>query len=78
MSIMSWFPFTGSDPSNPTQYAAPVSTPPSCTGPPEQICALQASADANNRPIITDALKNEMINSLQNQIDGPNVHLKTR
>ncbi|KKX46778.1 MULTISPECIES: hypothetical protein [Sphingobacterium] len=75
---MSWFPFTGSDPSDPTHYSSPVPTQPSCPGATQQICALQASADSNNEPIITDALKNEIINSLQNQVNGTNVKLKAR
>lgn len=72
-----WFPFTGTDPSNPAHYAAPVSTPPSCTSPTEQMCALQAD-DNGGQPNITNALKNEIINSLQNQVNGANVRLKTR
>ncbi|OOG15737.1 hypothetical protein BWD42_23950 [Sphingobacterium sp. CZ-UAM] len=75
---MAWFSFTGTNPSNPTHYSAPSSTPPSCTSPTEQMCALQANDNGSNQPVITDALKNEIINSLQNQVDGPNVRLKTR
>ncbi|WP_282638700.1 hypothetical protein [Sphingobacterium thalpophilum] len=75
---MAWFSFTGTNPSNPAHYSAPSSTPPSCTSPTEQMCALQANDNGSNQPVITDALKNEIINSLQNQVDGPNVRLKTR
>lgn len=75
---MAWFSFTGTNPSNPAHYSAPSSTPPSCTSPTEQMCALQANDNGSNQPVITDALKNEIINSLQNQVDGANVRLKTR
>ncbi|MEN5193449.1 hypothetical protein [Sphingobacterium faecium] len=77
-TIMSWYPFTGSNPADPAHYAAPVATPPTCSSPTQQMCALQAEDNGNNRPDITDALKDEIINSLQNQVNGPNVRLKTR
>ena len=74
---MAWFSYTGTDPSNPAHYSAPSSTPPSCTSPTQQMCALQADDDGGE-PIITDTLKDEIINSLQNQVNGPNVKLKKR
>lgn len=74
---MSWFPFSGTNPSDPTHYSAPV-TSPICTGLPQQMCALQAANNGSGQPIITDALKNEMINSLENQVNGTNVKLKER
>ncbi|MEI2273054.1 hypothetical protein OHD16_12965 [Sphingobacterium sp. ML3W] len=74
---MSWFSFTGSDPSQPSHYTLVGDTPPSCATPTEQMCALQAANSAGS-PVITDALKNEIINSLQNQVNGTNVRLKSR
>ncbi|MCW2259597.1 MULTISPECIES: hypothetical protein [Sphingobacterium] len=74
---MSWFNFTGSNPSNPAHYTLLPGTP-SCNAPTQQMCALQAMNDGAGNPVITDALKNEIINSLQNQVNGVNVNLKTR
>ncbi|MEJ5148461.1 hypothetical protein [Sphingobacterium sp. MYb388] len=42
------------------------------------MCALQAMNDGSNNPVITDALQNEIINSLENQVNGTNVKLKAR
>lgn len=75
---MAWFSYTGSDPSQPGSYTLSSSGTPPCSSPSEQMCALQAANNGSNEPVITDALKNEIINSLQNQVDGPNVHLKSR
>jgi len=74
---MAWFSLTGSDPSQPSSYTLSTGIP-TCSGPSEQMCALQAANNGSDKPVITDALKNEIINSLQNQVDGPNVHLKSR
>lgn len=74
---MALFNFTGSDPSDPAHYTFSL-TPPACIGATQQMCALQAMNDGFNNPVITDALKNEIINSLQNQVNGTNVRLKTR
>lgn len=74
---MSWFNFTGSNPSNPAHYSL-VGTEPACLTPTQRMCALQAMNDGNNNPDITEDLKDEIINSLQNQVNGTNVRLKTR
>lgn len=74
---MALFNYTGSNPSQPNSYTLATGTP-SCSSPKQQMCTLQADADINNEPIITEDLKDEIINSLQNQVDGPNVHLKSR
>ncbi|WP_400261323.1 hypothetical protein ACFX5U_15520 [Sphingobacterium sp. SG20118] len=42
------------------------------------MCTLQADDDGNGKPIITEDLKDEMINSLQNQVNGLNVSLQAR
>ncbi len=75
---MALFSYTGSNPSEPSSYTLHSGPAPTCVNPPEQMCTLDAADNGSGRPIITDALKNEMINSLQNQVNGPNVHLKSR
>lgn len=75
---MALFSFTGSNPSNPAHYTLVTGTLPTCPFPTQQMCTLQAMNDGSNNPVITDALKNEIINSLQNQVNGPNVSLKSR
>lgn len=74
---MALFNYTGSDPSQPSSYTLATGTP-SCSSPKQQMCALEADDDGNGSPIITEDLKDEIINSLQNQVDGPNVHLRSR
>lgn len=73
---MAWFSFTGTNPSNPSHYTLAGSQP-TCTSPTQRMCALQAN-NVGGSPDITNALKNEIINSLENEVDGPNVKLKTR
>ncbi|WP_400263132.1 hypothetical protein ACFX5U_08710 [Sphingobacterium sp. SG20118] len=73
---MALFEFTGSNPSNPAHYSLASGSP--CGIVTEQMCTLEAAKDANDKPVITNALKDEMINSLQNQVNGPNVSLKSR
>lgn len=73
---MALFNYTGPDPSDPSSYS--LTSTPTCTSPTEQMCSLEANDDGNGQPIITDALKNEMINSLQNQVNGLHVKLKAR
>lgn len=74
---MALFNYTGTNPSNPLHYTL-ATTPPTCTTPTEQMCTLEAANNGSDKPVITDALKNEMINSLQNQVNGLNVTLKKR
>lgn len=74
---MAWFSYTGADPSQPADYTLLPGSP-SCTGSPESMCALQAMNDGSNNPVITDALKNEIIFALENQTNRPNVQLKPR
>ncbi|AIM37004.1 hypothetical protein KO02_10090 [Sphingobacterium sp. ML3W] len=75
---MALFALTGLNPSNPAHYTYITGTPPVCANPTQQMCTLQADNDGSGLPIITPALKDEMINSLQNQVNGPNVSLKSR
>ncbi|WP_400261166.1 hypothetical protein ACFX5U_14545 [Sphingobacterium sp. SG20118] len=73
---MNWYLFTGSDPTNPAHYTLVVSKP-NCTGS-KQICAIRATNDGSNNPVITNSLQNEMILALQNCISSANVLLKDR
>lgn len=77
---MPWYSFTPasiptSDPSNPNQYILIGSTPPICGGPKNNICAIQAT-DNSGQPVITNSLKIEMANALENNIESANVLLK--
>lgn len=74
---MSWFSFTGTDPSQPSHYTL-VGLEPGCANPTQKMCALQALNDGSGNPDITEALKNEIIYSLQNEVNGTNVRLKPR
>lgn len=74
---MAWFNFTGTNPSQPSHYTL-VGSQPGCSSPTQRMCALQAMNDGSNNPVITDALQNEIINSLENQVNGTNVKLKAR
>lgn len=49
---------------------------PSCSGP-NHICAIQAIANASNKPIITQALKDEMLLALHYRNSSTNVQLRT-
>lgn len=73
---MAWFSLTGSQASNPNSYTLQGAQP-SCPGT-EQICAIQASADSNNKPVITNALYAEMVDALHDQTPSTNVKLKDR
>ncbi|MCW2259598.1 MULTISPECIES: hypothetical protein [Sphingobacterium] len=74
---MNWFKLTGPNPSNPAHYILVVSVP-ICPAPPQKLCAIYAMNDGNNQPVISDELKNEIINALQNEINTTNVLLEAR
>lgn len=63
------------DPCNPNNYVLVGSTPPSCPSPKIYLCAIQA-ADNMGKPIITIQLCEEIIISLNNQIETINVRLR--
>ncbi|MBE8719954.1 hypothetical protein [Sphingobacterium pedocola] len=69
---MAWFQFTGSNPTEPADYT--LNPSPSCGGT-DQICAVQAD-NAGGQPVLTEALKNEMIIALNNRNPSTNVQLK--
>lgn len=71
---MSWFQLSpGGNPTEPTDYA-PAGTP-ACTGS-GKICAVNANPDASGDPLLTDALKNEMILALHTGSAQPNVRTR--
>lgn len=71
-----WFTYDGSgDPGDPANYGAPSGTQPGCEGN-TQICAVQATVDANQKPVIDVALSTEIDNALDNQ--QPTAHVKLR
>ena len=71
---MAWFQLkangTATDPNDYASTGAPT-----CSGD-NHICAVQASPDANNKPILTPSLKDEMINALNNEASSTNVQLR--
>ncbi|MFD2905203.1 hypothetical protein [Sphingobacterium anhuiense] len=74
---MNWFSFTGTDPSQPSHYTL-VPSQPSCAGLPQKLCALQAQNNGSGNPIITDELKEEIIDCMENMVNSTNVKLKAR
>jgi len=76
LSIMAWFNFTGSNPTDASHYTL-VGSQPSCTGA-QSICAIQANNDGEDNPVLTNALKNEMIQALNDGLSSSNVKLRTR
>lgn len=76
---MALFNYTGSNPSQPASYTLHTDpNPPTCPGATEQMCSLQAANNGSDKPVITDSLKDEIINCLQNQVNSTNVKLKER
>lgn len=72
---MAWFQLNaGGNPTNSNDYNSVAA--PSCTGA-NHICAVQASADINNKPIFTTPLRNEMIVALNTNSSSTNVQLRT-
>ncbi len=71
---MAWFSLNpGGNPTQPNDYTAVGS--PSCSGT-NQICAVQTTANASNKPNLTSALKDEMIIALHSRTSSANVQLK--
>jgi hypothetical protein len=70
---MEWFQLTGSNPTQPSNYS-PIGSP-SCLGE-DQICAVQADNNGNNEPVLTEALKDEMIQALHDREPSANVQLR--
>lgn len=74
---MALFSYTGTNPSKPSSYTK-ITTAPTCLTPTQQMCYIEADEDVSNEPILTEDLKDEMLNSLQNQVNGLHVFLKKR
>lgn len=71
---MPWFQLVADgDPFDPVDYT-PASSP-SCSGS-NYICAIQASPNASNQPVITPALQQEMNTALNKKSNSTNVHLR--
>ncbi|MEJ5147516.1 hypothetical protein [Sphingobacterium sp. MYb388] len=72
---MSWHQLKpNGDPTKAADYTTPSGTPCSGTG---KICQINATPDASGRPVFTNALRDEMIRSLQTGIAEPNVELRS-
>lgn len=74
---MPWYLFTPiypCDPCDPNNYTLVGNFPPSCPGPKNYLCAIQAM-DNLGLPIITFSLCAEIATALQNNIDTTNVLL---
>lgn len=72
---MAWFSLNpNGNPTQPSNYTLQGSEP-TCTGN-SQICAVQAENDGNNRPELTEELKDEMIEALHDRASSTNVSLK--
>lgn len=73
---MAWFTLnTSGNPTNPQNYTLETSGTPTCLGI-DQICAVQADNDGNNKPKLTQELKDEMIIALHEREASVNVLLK--
>lgn len=73
---MAWFLLNPSGNPTDSQDYTFQSTTPSCAGS-NQICAVQANPDANNKPELTEALKDQMILALHSRTPSANVKLKS-
>lgn len=71
---MAWFELTGSSPIAPNDYTLRTS-PPSCGGQ-DQICSVQASNNGSDKPVLSAALKDEMITALHFGTESTNVKLR--
>lgn len=74
----SWYSFTitsGADPLDPNNYSS-ISPKPSCPGT-SKICAIFATDDGFGRPVISQAIEDEMVQNLQLGQDGTLVLLRT-
>ncbi|MBE8721360.1 hypothetical protein [Sphingobacterium pedocola] len=71
---MAWFQLNPSgDPTQPNDYSSNPS--PTCDGT-DQICAVQAEDDGTGHPVLTEPLKDEMIQALQFGNPSTNVQLR--
>jgi hypothetical protein len=75
---MPWYVFNpgATDPLDPNNYGPPLITPPSCPGPKNFLCAIQANDDGSGHPIIPSSLCCELMYDLLNRSDSTNVKLR--
>lgn len=74
---MAWFSLTPDEsPTNPSNYTNVGNTRPTTCEGQDQICAIQANDNGSGQPVLTDALKNDMISALHNRANNSNVSLK--
>lgn len=71
---MAWFRLNSGSPTNPNNYTLESGTPTDCIGT-NQICAVQA-ADNAGKPVLSPALKDQMIDALHFNTPSTNVQLK--
>ncbi|MCW2258691.1 MULTISPECIES: hypothetical protein [Sphingobacterium] len=74
---MSWFSLdSNGSPIDPNDYQLESTPPIGCDGT-DQICAVQATPGPGNIPVLSAALKDEMITALHNRTASTNVKLRT-
>ncbi|MEJ5145380.1 hypothetical protein [Sphingobacterium sp. MYb388] len=71
-----WFTYSGTDPADPTNYTAEGTSAPTCSGTPQQLCAIHTENNGGEPDLESIAL--EMVQALQNQVNTTNVKLKSR
>lgn len=72
----SWFSNTNPfNPNSPASYNK-ISGTPTCIGGATKVCAIYTQVDVNNKPIINEALDNEITTTLDAQVNSVNVKLK--
>lgn len=73
---MAWFRLNSGSPTVPSNYTLESGTPTDCIGT-NKICAVQATPDGSGqRPQLTAALKDQMIDALHDRTPSTNVQLK--
>jgi|GEM_PF-597105 len=74
---MAWFSLQPSgNPIQPSDYTLLTNPPTGCSGT-NQICAVQATPNSSGQqPVLSAALKDEMIEALHNRTASTNVELK--
>ena len=74
---MPWYIYNpgATDPLNPSNYGPPLLPPPTCPGPKNFLCAIQAN-DNFGRPIITPQFCCELMYALQNRTESTNIKLR--
>ena len=75
---MSWFSLdSNGNPINPNDYQLESTPPTGCNGS-DQICAVQATPNSSGQqPVLSAALKDEMITALHDRTPSTNVKLRT-